>query len=175
MDQLQQAPQAEPRPPQQTPAKPKKRKTKAPQLKPKQALFIKLYTDQKSETFGNALKSALKAGYKQEYAEKILGVMSENVATSMTDAMERAGITDEKLVGVLGEGLEAKRVISARVTDRDADVDTDDFIEVPDHPTRHKFLDTAIKLKGAYAPEKHELSGSSVTFIRAEEAKPAKE
>lgn len=140
---------------------PKPSRPRKPQLKPKQALFLKNYTDRKSPTFGNAKQSALKAGYAQEYAEKILGVLSENVALSMADAMERAGVTDARLVEVLTDGLEAKRVISARITDKDADVDTDDFIEVPDHPTRHKFLDTAIKIKGSYAAEKHEHTGAN--------------
>lgn len=52
-------------------------------LDPKQELFLASYTDPKSATFGNALQSALKAGYKQEYAEKITYVMpdwlSENI------------------------------------------------------------------------------------------------
>lgn len=38
---------------------------------PRQASFLKYYLDPKSETFSNALQSALKAGYEQEYAENI--------------------------------------------------------------------------------------------------------
>lgn len=53
-----------------------------------------------------------------------------------------------KLMQVGMEGLEANRVISARVTDKDAGVDTDDFIEVPDHAVRHKFYETGLKLHG---------------------------
>ena len=34
---------------------------------PRQALFLKHYLDPKSPTFSNALQSALKAGYEQEY------------------------------------------------------------------------------------------------------------
>lgn len=40
-------------------------------LTPQQQLFLSYYIDPKSETFSNALASALKAGYKQEYAETI--------------------------------------------------------------------------------------------------------
>lgn len=55
---------------------------------------------------------------------------------------------DSLLVQVGREGLQANKVISARVTSKEAGVDTDDFIEVPDHPTRHKFWSTFLDLKG---------------------------
>lgn len=41
------------------------------QVDPRQALFLKSYLDPNSPTFSNALQSALKAGYEQEYAENI--------------------------------------------------------------------------------------------------------
>lgn len=40
-------------------------------LDPKQTDFLRLYLDPESETYSNALQSALKAGYSQEYAETI--------------------------------------------------------------------------------------------------------
>lgn len=40
-------------------------------LNPQQKEFLENYLDPQSETWGNALQSALKAGYKQEYAESI--------------------------------------------------------------------------------------------------------
>lgn len=42
---------------------------------PRQSIFLKYYFDQKSETFSNALQSALKAGYAQQYAESITAAM----------------------------------------------------------------------------------------------------
>jgi len=52
-------------------------------LKPQQELFLSYYTNPKSETFSNALQSALKAGYSQEYAESItvkdLNWLTENI------------------------------------------------------------------------------------------------
>lgn len=52
-------------------------------LTPQQELFLAEYTNPKSENFGNALRSALKAGYSEEYANNITGHMpdwlSENV------------------------------------------------------------------------------------------------
>lgn len=52
-------------------------------LDPRQTKFLSLYLDPKSTTYSNALQSALKAGYAQEYAENLTGQMpnwlSENV------------------------------------------------------------------------------------------------
>lgn len=56
------------------------------EIDPRQALFLAAYMDPKSETFSNALQSALKAGYSQEYAESITSKMpawlSESVGSS---------------------------------------------------------------------------------------------
>lgn len=52
----------------------KEKPTKVPKkvFNPRQQRFLALYLDPKSDTRGNALQSALKAGFKQEYAEVIL-------------------------------------------------------------------------------------------------------
>lgn len=42
---------------------------------PRQALFLTLFLDPKSETFSNALQSGLKAGFSQEYSENITHLM----------------------------------------------------------------------------------------------------
>lgn len=47
------------------------------QIDPRQAQFLALYVDPKSETYSNALQSALKAGYAQEYAENITHLMPD--------------------------------------------------------------------------------------------------
>lgn len=46
-------------------------------LNPQQELFLAEYTNPKSENFGNAVKSALKAGYTENYANNITGLMPE--------------------------------------------------------------------------------------------------
>ena len=52
-------------------------------LNPQQLEFLSYYTNPNSETFGNALQSALKAKYSQEYSESIThqmpGWLSENL------------------------------------------------------------------------------------------------
>lgn len=53
-------------------------------LTPQQQNFLKHYIDPKSETWGNAYQSALKAGYSEEYSQNITGQMpiwlSENIS-----------------------------------------------------------------------------------------------
>lgn len=55
----------------------------AGELSPQQIDFLKYYTDPKSETFSNANKSALRAGYSGEYANNLTSLMpdwlSENI------------------------------------------------------------------------------------------------
>lgn len=50
---------------------------------PRQSLFLTYYLDPKSKTFSNALQSALKAGYEQEYAENITSQMPDWLSESL--------------------------------------------------------------------------------------------
>jgi len=81
-------------------------------------------------------------------------IASQNYAKlSLVPLMEEKGITDDRLLQVLDEGLAANKTVSARVITKkgelaEADESTDDFIDVPDHDVRHKFLKTALELKG---------------------------
>lgn len=85
--------------------------------------------------------------------------------------MEKQGITDERIMKVLDEGLQADKVISAMVISlngegmKDANSMTKDFVEVPDHPTRHKFFDSACKLKSLYPNEKLEVEHTGLIEV----------
>jgi len=46
-------------------------------LTPQQEAFLSYYTNPKSETFGNARQSALKANYSEEYSRNITGQLPE--------------------------------------------------------------------------------------------------
>ena len=46
-------------------------------LTPQQELFLAEYTNPKSDNFGNAVQSALKAGYTETYANNITGLMPD--------------------------------------------------------------------------------------------------
>lgn len=50
---------------------------------PRQALFFSYYIDPKSPTFSNALQSALRAGYAQEYAESLTAQMPKWLSESL--------------------------------------------------------------------------------------------
>lgn len=95
-------------------------------------------------------------------SEHVAGVMAvENLAKPRIQEVIKSiadRIPDELLERVHIEGLNANRVISANITYGDADEKTNDFIEVPDHAVRHKFLDSGYKLKGIYAPEKKDIT-----------------
>lgn len=66
-------------------------------------------------------------------------------------------IPDDLLAQKINEGLEANRTISANVIiksndptvkEKTANSRTVDFIDVPDHAVRHKFVETSLKIKG---------------------------
>lgn len=46
-------------------------------LNPQQELFLERYTNPKSSTFGNAVQSAIEAGYTENYANNITGLMPD--------------------------------------------------------------------------------------------------
>ena len=70
---------------------------------PRQALFLTYYLDFKSETFSNALQSALKAGYAQEYAENITSQMPDWLSEKLGNNKRL-----DKAEKVLDEMLELK-------------------------------------------------------------------
>lgn len=54
-------------------------------LTPQQENFLAYYTDPRSETFSNALQSALRAGYTEEYANNITSLLPDWLSESMGD------------------------------------------------------------------------------------------
>lgn len=108
----------------------------------KQRKWLKLYLE-----LGNATEAAMQV-YDCKDRESAGSIGFENLQKlDFADLMEEGGITDTKLNKVLDEGLEANRVISAMNTGKQATGATADFIDVPDHAVRHKYLETALKLK----------------------------
>lgn len=55
-------------------------------LNPQQELFLQLFLDPKSDTFSNYRQSALKAGYKQEYADNISSRMPKWLDEALEDS-----------------------------------------------------------------------------------------
>lgn len=54
-------------------------------LTPQQELFLSLYTDPKSDTFGNATQSAIKAKYTQDYADNIMALLPDWLSENIGD------------------------------------------------------------------------------------------
>lgn len=52
-------------------------------LTPQQEIFLAAYTNPKSPTFSNALQSALKAGYSEEYANNITSLLPDWLSESI--------------------------------------------------------------------------------------------
>jgi len=117
-----------------------------------------------------------------------------NLNLSNNELLDEMGMNDAYLHEKLDEGLNATKTISViPVKSKEAqDNDTDlpeanskniEFVDVDDFAVRHRYLDTAYKLKGKYPPTKNinELTGTdgtplSVTLkrIRYSEEKPKK-
>lgn len=84
-------------------------------------------------------EAARQAGYANStiegriYSKDMLG--SVRIQRALKDMMDEMGISDEKLLNVIREGLEAHKV-------------TTDGEKAPDFSARHKYLETALELKG---------------------------
>lgn len=99
-------------------------------------------------------KAMLKAGYPPTTAKNPQQVTKSKGFKELLDQM---GVTDEKLAKVLNEGLEANKTVVMGKESNEAFVDIQ-----PDHPTRHKFLETGLRLRG-YA--KDEVPNFNINFI----------
>lgn len=85
-------------------------------------------------------------------------------------ALAAKGLDEKRVAEVLEEGLQANKVISATVVGKakpvadpavdevEANERTMDFIDVPDHPTRHKYLETLVDIMGVKAPKEAKIS-----------------
>lgn len=95
------------------------------------------------ENGGNVSKAMREAGY----SEATINNPSNLTKTKSWEQLLEEYAPDDLLTRKLEEGLDANRVISAVNTGKQASGATTDFIEVPDHSVRHKYLETALKLK----------------------------
>ena len=112
----------------------------------------------------NGKDAAIAAGYSPKSAKSTASELLHqnlNVQAALWRLMNQKGLTDDRLLDTLDEGLQANKTISAlvilkpgdpSVTERAADAKSTDFIEIPDHATRHKFLETGLKLRGHLQP-----------------------
>jgi len=106
---------------------------------------------------GNATEAARQAGYSgNDDSLRVIG--HENLTKlnpAISELMDRMGMTDVLLMKKLAEGLNANLVKTAT---SDGSI-TDERVYV-DFSTRHQYLDTALKLKNRYPPQKQFVAGS---------------
>lgn len=102
---------------------------------------------------GNVTKAMKDAGYSDKTAHTP-SKLTESKA--FVELMANA-ITDAKLIKVIDEGLTANKTFAV----------DESVVDVPDHATRHKFLETALKVKGAF---KNDSGSSSYHFTQINNA-----
>jgi hypothetical protein len=96
----------------------------------------------------------LSAGYSEMYSTTRSSEKLKTLLPRIMEIMDKANVTDTKLIQKLSEGLDSTKVISANIIApsgegmKDADSMTKDFVDVPDFATRHKYLETGLKLRG---------------------------
>ena len=119
----------------------------------KQRKWLKLYLE-----CGNASEAAMRV-YDCGSRESAAQIGYENLRKlDYEEFLEEAGITDTLLQQKIVEGLDANRTISA-MTGTKATGQTVDFVDVPDFISRHKYLETALKLKKRLIERKDITSG----------------
>lgn len=135
--------------------------TKRPPKTIKEKKFVKEYLKT-----GNGTEAALSA-YDTKDRKSASVIATENLAKlSIADIMDQMGITDERLMQVLDDGLNASRTIST-IGGREANGATVDFVDVPDFISRHKYLETGLKLKDKFPSSKidHTSGGKPIPLL----------
>lgn len=106
------------------------------------------------ENRGNVSKSMRQAGYTDKTAKNPKNLTESD---AWKEIMEKA-LPDKLLSKVHKEGLSATRK-EQKIVGRDDEGKVEyDLVDVEDYSTRHRYLESAYKLKGKFAPEKKELS-----------------
>lgn len=93
-------------------------------------------------------QSAKDAGYSEKTAYSIGSevLKKPEVQSRLQQALDKAGVTNGKIAKVINGGLDN-----------------------PDDNIKHKFTDTAIKVKGGYSPEKHKVEVTDYSELEEEE------
>lgn len=127
---------------------PKKKQKKRP-LNIRERKFIKGIIAGKT-----AAQAMREAGYSERTSLCCSTQKLRETSETIQALMNKKGISDDYLLDGLLEGTKATKVISATIIARngegmkDADSMSKDFIDVDDFPTRHKYIETGLKLKG---------------------------
>ena len=150
----------------------------------KEHKFIEAYID----NCGNATKAymAINPNYDGENAKVLACQLLTKLNLSNDELMDMMGMTDAYLQEKLDEGLNATKTISViPISPKpclpgsgdlpNANSRNVEYVDVDDFAVRHRYLDTALKLKGKYPPTtvKNELTGKDGGPITYKEYFPA--
>ncbi len=137
--------------------------SKEPQLTVKQKAFLKAYLDPTSKTFGNGTLSAMGVYDTDDYqtAGAIAYENLKKLQNPVKALMESKGLSLDKLLIVLNNGLQAKKIHSSP---------TEPDKEIADHAVRHKFLETAGKWLGIEKEnENNQITNIQINLTRGEQ------
>jgi hypothetical protein len=112
---------------------------------------------------GKSIRKAIRKNYNtksDKNANLIGGVMLKKprIQYAILDLMDRQGVSDIRLVDKLKEHI---FFATKEVLDKEGNK-----VEIKDNQTSIKALDMAMKIKGAYAPERHEVLGVNVNLYQ---------
>jgi len=128
-------------------------KKNLPVLNKREKKFVKNYIKEPK-----VCQAAMDAGYPYPNYGSIL-LAKPKIQQAILMELERQGITDEKVVTKIKEGLEAtmpeKRSPKGTVIQN----------EHPDYYVRSLYLDKVLKIRGDYAPEKKEEVSKSLNLV----------
>lgn len=119
---------------------------------------------------GNSEKAAL-AVYNTSEKNASTIAASLNKKLDFSYYLDKAGLTDEHVSKTIYNASLANKVISARITSKEADIHTDDFIEVPDHMVRLKASELALKYKHTPKDAKESTGNTYIQYIHEQKNK----
>lgn len=147
----------------------------------KQRKQLEYYFDSKNKvTHGNQTASARAAGYAFPEVSACENFHKPKFRAAFEALIDECGLSDVSLIGKIKEGLNATKLQSCNLVfkkDEDgkfiAEQNANDFVEIEDYNARHKYLETALKLKRRLginddAGQNDTSPISNITIIRAE-------
>lgn len=119
------------------------------------------------------IQAGVAAGYARTTMEKTPGkiIGKDRIFKTFSQLLEQAGLSDEKLSECLSEGLEATKIISVLIIAPHGEKGDNSMkrnfieVEVPDHLTRHKYLETILKLKSMFPKTVEPLASGGFQLI----------
>lgn len=112
------------------------------------------------ENHGNVSRGMLAAGYSEATAKNPKNLTQSKGFNSIVEEMQHElggiDVTPKRLARVIKQGLAAKQpytIVTIEKTAGEKPVVKKKTVEKADHKVRHQFLDTALKIMGAYPQE----------------------